>query len=69
MIEIAKACTVALVVQYREKHVNWEKNRRWWKFDFAEHRKVIHGSTKLFMADLLSNGLHEKVNDMLLKVD
>ena len=25
--------------------------------------------TMLFMADLLSKGLHEKVNDMLLKVD
>ena len=26
-------------------------------------------STKLFMTNLLSKGLHEKVNDMLLKVD
>ena len=31
--------------------------------------KVIHGSTKLFMANLLSNGLQKKVNDMLIKVD
>ena len=30
------------------------------------HRRVVHGSTKLFMADLLSNRLH---TDMLLKVD
>ena len=31
--------------------------------------KVVHGSTKLFMADLLSNGLHEKVMIYYLKVD
>ena len=37
--------------------------------DFGYHRKVIYGSTKLFVADLLSNELHEKVNDLLLKVD
>ena len=30
--------------------------------------KVIHGSTKLFEVDLLSNGLNEKVNYLLLKV-
>ena len=29
--------------------------------------KVVHGSTKLFMVDLLSNGLHEKVMICYLK--
>ena len=29
----------------------------------------MHGSTKLFMDDPLSNGLHEKVMIWLLKVD
>ena len=37
--------------------------------DFGYLQKVIHGSTMLLMADLLSNELHEKVNYMLLKVD
>ena len=29
--------------------------------DFGKHQKVIHGLTKLFMTDLLSNGRHEKL--------
>ena len=83
MIETTKAYTVAftkarnyLVVQCREKHVNWNKNRRSWKFIFKAlanrfwlTSKSYFGSTKLFMADILSNWLHEKVNDLLLKVD
>ena len=31
--------------------------------------KSCYGSAKLFMTNLLSNSLHEKVNDMLVKVD
>ena len=31
--------------------------------------KSVHGSTKLFMDDLVSNGLHEKVMLCLPKVD
>ena len=49
-----------------------KENIRWLKFVFFKalanrfrltsyHRKVVHGSTKLFMVDLISNGLHEKV--------
>ena len=37
--------------------------------DFGYAVNVVHGSTKLFMDDLLSNGLHEKVMVCLLKVD
>ena len=38
--------------------------------DFGYHRKIVHGSTKLFMADLLSNGRNGKVMyDKFLKVD
>ena len=37
--------------------------------DFGYAVNVVHGSTKLFMDDLLSNGLHEKVMICLLKVD
>ena len=83
VIEITKACTVtfmktrnSLVVRCRKKHVNWEKKQKMvkiyflkrWLIDFGYHRKVIHGSTKLFTADLVSNGLQEKVNDIVLKL-
>ena len=34
----------------------------------GQYQKVIYGSTKLFMADHLLNALHEKVNDLSLKV-
>ena len=81
MIEITKACTVAfmkarnsLVAWCREKRVNWKKTEdgenlyfkvlvnKFWLLP-----KTVHDSTKLFLADLLSNG--RKCNDMLLKVD
>ena len=64
VIEIINACIVAfmkarnsLVVSWREK----KKNERCilWKLYFA--KIFLLTWKKLFMADLLSNGLHEKV--------
>ena len=82
MIEVTKACKVAFmkardsfVVRYR---VSIGKKTPGWRtiifqsfqlIGFGYHQKVVHGSTKLFMDDLLSNGLHEKVMICLLKVD
>ena len=37
--------------------------------DNIEANHLCQRTTRLFMADSLSNELHEKVNDMLLKVD
>ena len=63
----------SLVVRYREKHVNWKKRKqKMVKIYFfkvlantfwltSQSCSWVHGLTKLFMADLLSNGLHEKV--------
>ena len=44
-------------------HLKLPPNRFWL------NQKVVHGSTKLFMDNLLSNGLHQKVMICLLKVD
>ena len=65
VIEITKTCIVAfmkgrnyLVVWCREK----KKHTRCWKRSFESSPKnVFVNIRKLFMADLLSNGLYEKV--------
>ena len=59
--------TNSLVVRCREKHVNWKKKTT----EVGENLffKALDNRFWLFMANLLSCGLHEKVNDMLLKVD
>ena len=84
MAEITKAGTVvftkttsSLVVQCRENHVTWEKKTKDGEnlfFKALANRfwltsKSYSWFNKLFLADLLSNALHEKVNDLLLKVD
>ena len=70
MIELTKVCTAAfmkatnsLVFQCRVTNV--KQNIVKMQFlkllltDFGQHRKVVHGSTKLFKTDLLQNGIHE----------
>ena len=59
---------ISLVIRCREERVNWKKAEdreslffKALAIDFGLHRKVVHGSAKLVMADFLSNGLHEKV--------
>ena len=74
VIEINKVCTVAfmkvrnfLVVRCRESGKKKMVKMYFLKLLLVDfHRRDVYGSTKLFMADLLSNRLH---NDMLLKVD
>ena len=75
MMEITKANKVpfrkaidSLVAQYREECVNWQKNRIVKKKNvklpanrFSLTSKSCYGSTNLFIDDLLSDGLHEKV--------
>ena len=71
VIETAKACTVALmearhslVIQCTEKCVNWQKTEggenNWFRLTSKLISRVKR-TTRLFMANLLSNGLNEKV--------
>ena len=64
MIETTKACTVAFM-----KPINWKTKQEMVKIHFFKvlanrfwlTSKVVLVSTKLFMADLLSIRIHEKV--------
>ena len=64
----------SLVVQHRDKHKSIGKktvdgeNLFFKALANGQYQKGIYGSTKLFMADHLLNALHEKVNDLSLKV-
>ena len=60
----------SFVVRYGEERVNWEKKQdgeNIYILKLPANRFWL--TSKMFMDDLLSNGLHEKVMICLFKVD
>ena len=56
---------IAAFMKEKNSLVGWcrekKKNKRWWKSIFKALAKNFFNIKKFFMADLLTNGLHEKV--------